>query len=338
MYRDDSLAFLKSTNGPEAKKLKRKFQKLFKGKDLDITVQCNLEITNFRDIRLNLNDGSYHPYRKLDEETNYIHVNSDHPPSIIKEIPRSIEKRPSILSPSKNIFQESVVYYEKSLKNNGCKTIQNKKKRKRNIIWFNPPYSKSARTNIARIFIKLINKHFPPNHKFIKIFNKNTIKLSFCCMRNIRSKTNGHNKKILQPKPKEQQKLCNCLVKEDFPMNELCSTSSISYQATIKCSDSKYKQKRYKGICETTFKKCYANHKKSFNLVKSRNDTALSVEYWTLKQKQQALKLTWKIKGQCKAYNPTLKKCNFYLNEKFQTKVTEQEARSNLSMPPLKQI
>ena len=33
---------------------------------------------------------------------------------------------------------------------------------------------------------------------FVKIFNENTIK---SCMPNIRSKINGHNKKILQPNP-----------------------------------------------------------------------------------------------------------------------------------------
>ena len=36
-----------------------------------------------------------------------------------------------------------------------------------------------------------------------------------------------------------------------------------------------------------------------------------------LKQKQQAPGLTWEIKGQYKAYNPTLKKCNLSLNEKL---------------------
>ena len=157
----------------------------------------------------------------------------------------------------KNSGYKTKLQYQQPKENN-----QNKKKRKRNIIWFNPPYSKSVKTNIGRIFIKLISKHFPPNHKFVKIFNKNTIKLSYSCMPNIRSKINGHNKKILQPKPAEPQKLCNCLVKEDCPLNGLCLRSSILYQATIKCSDSKYKQKRYKGICETTFKKRYANHKK----------------------------------------------------------------------------
>ena len=63
-------------------------------------------------------------------------------------------------------------------------------------------------------------------------------------MPNIRSKINSHNKKILQPNPIEPQKLCNCLVKEDCPMNALCLTSSILYQATIKCNDSKCKQRK----------------------------------------------------------------------------------------------
>ena len=93
LYRDDGLAILKNTSGPEAEKLKKKLQKLFKEKDLDIIIQCNLKITNYLDITLNLNDGSYRPYRKPNEETNYIHINSDHPPSIIKEISRSIEKK-----------------------------------------------------------------------------------------------------------------------------------------------------------------------------------------------------------------------------------------------------
>ena len=100
-------------------------------------------------------------------------------------------------------------------------------------------------------------------------------------------------------------------------MTGLCLKLNILYQPTRKCSDSKYEQKSYKGICETTFKKRYANHKKSFNLIKSNIDAILSIEYWTLKQKQKAPRITWGIKGQSKAYNPTLKKCNICLNEKL---------------------
>ena len=327
LYRDDGLAIVKNTSGPEAEKLKKKFQKIFKEKDLDIIVQCNLKIVNYLDVTLNLNDGSYRPYKKPNEETNYIHVDSDHPPAVIKEIPRSIEKRLSTLSSSKTIFQESAIYYEKCLENSGYNTklqyqkpkerSQNQKKRKRNIIWFNPPYSKTVKTSIGRKFINLINQHFPPNHKFVKIFNKNTLKLSYSCMPNIKSKINGHNKKVLKNKPTEQKRTCNCLVKEHCPMNGLCLTSSILYQATITSNNTKYKEKRYKGICETTFKKRYANHKKSFNIISYKNDTTLSTEYWTLKDKQQLPRLTWEIKGQYKSYNPVSKKCYLCLNEKL---------------------
>ena len=65
LYRDDGrLAILKNTSSLEAEKLKKKFQKLFREKDLDIIVQCNLKIINYLDITLNLNDGKYRPYRK----------------------------------------------------------------------------------------------------------------------------------------------------------------------------------------------------------------------------------------------------------------------------------
>ena len=60
-------------------------------------------------------------------------------------------------------------------------------------------------------------------------------------MPNSRSKIKGHNENILQPKPTKPQKLCNWLVKEDFPMNGLCL--NILYEATIKCSNSIYKKK-----------------------------------------------------------------------------------------------
>ena len=46
--------------------------------------------------------------KRPNEETNYLHVNSDHPPQILKQLPKSIEKRFSFLSSSKEIFKETV--------------------------------------------------------------------------------------------------------------------------------------------------------------------------------------------------------------------------------------
>ena len=74
-----------------------------------------MKIVKYLDVTLNLNDGSYRPYKKPNEETNYIHVNSNNPPSILKQLPMSIEKRLSSLSSSKENFEETVPYYEQSL-------------------------------------------------------------------------------------------------------------------------------------------------------------------------------------------------------------------------------
>ena len=57
---------------------------MFKNKGLDIIINCNMKIVNYLDVTLNLKDGSYRPYKKPNEETNYIHVNSDHPPILFK--------------------------------------------------------------------------------------------------------------------------------------------------------------------------------------------------------------------------------------------------------------
>ena len=38
-----------------------------------------MNIVNYLDVTLNLNNGSYRPYKKPNEEANYTHVNSDHP-------------------------------------------------------------------------------------------------------------------------------------------------------------------------------------------------------------------------------------------------------------------
>ena len=89
LYRDDGLAAFKNTSGPQCEKIKKNDQKMFKNNGLDIIINCNMKIVNYLNVTLNLNDGSYGPYKKPNEETNYIHVNADHLPSILKHLPKS---------------------------------------------------------------------------------------------------------------------------------------------------------------------------------------------------------------------------------------------------------
>ena len=90
-------------------------------------------------------------------------------------------------------------------------------------------------------------------------------------MSNIETKINAHNRDILRNTPSKNAKLCNCQQKENFPMNGACLKESLVYYATISCNDKNYKPKPYKGSCETSFKKCYSNHKKSSSITQLQN-------------------------------------------------------------------
>ena len=73
-------------------------------------------------------------------------------------------------------------------------------------------------------------------------------------MPNIKTKINAHNREILQNTPSKNTKHCNCLQKENCPMNGACLKESLVYYATISCNDKNYQPKLYKGSCETSLK------------------------------------------------------------------------------------
>ena len=179
--------------------------KVFKDIGFSIDIQTNLKEVDFLDVTLNLQNGTYRPYKKANDKLLYIHSSSNHPPQIIKQLPNSISERLSKNSSNQEVFNTAKVEYEDALKKSGynvdLKYTDNKsekpKTRKRNIIWFNPPFSKSVSTNVAKTFLQLVTKHFPRSHKLHKIFNRNTVKVSYSCMNNMSNIIKGHNKKVI---------------------------------------------------------------------------------------------------------------------------------------------
>ncbi len=129
-----------------------------------------------------------------------------------------------------------------------------RRNRQRNIIWFNPPFSKNVKTNIARNFLCLIDKHFPPNHKLHKIFNRNTVKVSYSCMNNVKSIISKHNTHITgRSKPQcEVIDPCTCRDKKTCPLREKCMTKDIVYKATVTTSNTN-STKHYIGMTASTF-------------------------------------------------------------------------------------
>ena len=51
--------------------------------------------------------------------------------------------------------------FDHQLKFNENVGKKKKKSRHRKVIWFNPPWSKSLKTPVGKIFLSLLEKHFP---------------------------------------------------------------------------------------------------------------------------------------------------------------------------------
>ena len=77
------------------------------------------------------------------------------------------------------------------------------------MIWFNPPFSLNVKTNIGKEFFKLIRKDFPRNHSFRKIFNLNTIKISYSSMKNMKNLIKQHNARVLKNHEHSEKRSCN---------------------------------------------------------------------------------------------------------------------------------
>ena len=116
---------------------------------------------------------------------------------ILKELPNAINKQITDISCNQDIFDMAKTKYEEVLHNSGFneefkyknkdseEQTQNKEKgkRRKKIIWFNLLFSLSVKTNIGKLFFKMLKKHFPKANPLSKIFNKNTIK---SCTRNMK--------------------------------------------------------------------------------------------------------------------------------------------------------
>ena len=326
LYRDDGLAAFKNTTGAQADRIRKDITKLFRDLDLKITIETNKKIVNFLDMTLNLNNGKYYPYRKPNDNTVYVHTLSNHPPSILRHIPESIAKRISTISSDNEVFKKAAPYYNDALKSCGYdeqleytaskQTREARRKRQRNIIWFNPPYSKSVQSNVGKQFLRLLEKHFPKEHKLHKIFNKNSVKVSYSCMPNMASIIKSHNKKVIeQNAAKTTKEMCNCREKTKCPLNGLCQTKGIVYNAKVTVNDRP--AMNYIGLTDTVFKSRYYNHSQSFSKKSYENSTELSKYIWKLKSKQQTFTTKWAILSSAAAYNNTTKKCNLCISEKL---------------------
>ena len=190
--------------------------------------------------------------------------------------------------------------------------------RRKDAIWFNPPYSDNVKTNVGRQFLNLIDKHFGKSD-LKKYFNRNTVKVSYSCMPNMESFISGHNRKLLKENENTTQNVnckptCNCKgPKSNCPLNGNCLSKSLVYKAEVTSNNH---SATYYGLTADAFKTRFNNHLSSFRNERYKESTMLSKYIWELKQTNRAYDIKWEIAANAPAYNPASKRCHLCLTEK----------------------
>ena len=213
-----------------------------------------------------------------------------------------------------------------SLKNSGYHKVElkfhkeeqktQKRKQSRNIIWFNPPFSRNVTTNVAKTFLHLLDKHFPKSNKLHKIFNRNTVKVSYCCTGTLFHIIRSHNKNVINGKKLANLK-CNCRNKSVCPLDGNCQQNDVIYKCIA--STSVNPDKLYLETAEGEFKKRYYNHNKSFRHRSYANKTTLSKYVWEIKDKCNEMpSLKWSVVKSVPGYSNNSKRCLLCLHKKFE--------------------
>ena len=251
---------------------------------------------------------------------------SNHPPSVLKNLPQNVNKRLSSISSNEELFNDEIPLYQEAITKSdyniklkfdpsaGNPKPKNKN-RKRNILWFNPPWNSEVETNIGKEFLKLVEECFPPENPLSKIFNRKSVKVSYSTTPNMEQIIAGKNAKVLNEQPKENpKKTCSCTKDKECPLGKRCLEKEIIYQATVKQPNGE--EKTYVGLTALDFKARYGVHKKSFEDPEYCK-TTLSTYIHDLKSRGIDPKVEWKILDRAKSYSPVTDVCHLCNKEAY---------------------
>ena len=175
-------------------------------------------------------------------------------------------------------------------------------------------------TPVAKEFLQLVDKSFPEDNPLHKIFNKNSVKVSYRTTPNMKQILTGHNVSRLKEADtdKEEPRSCSCpkTKVKACPLKGECLKECTVYQATV-TEEVSGKKETYLGLTADPFKKRLANHTKSFKQEKYSTDSELSKHIWELKRKNIDYKLAWKIIDRAKSFSPVSKVCKLCTREKY---------------------
>jgi hypothetical protein len=144
LYRNDRLMVLRNSTKRRADILRKDIMKVFKNIGFDIDIVANMKAVDFLDVTFDLPSGTYRPYKKPNNQLQYIHISSNHPANILKQLPIPINRRLKNNSSNEVVFNKAKAEYEEALKHSGYKDLKlsfnddntrpNRRSRKRSVI------------------------------------------------------------------------------------------------------------------------------------------------------------------------------------------------------------
>ena len=321
-YRDDGLAVVKNMTPRLQDRLRKEVIQCFKDENLQITIETNLTRTDFLDVWLDLHLNKYYPYRKPNDNPVYVHSSSNHPPNILKQIPKMTSQRLSALSCNETEFDKVSPQYEEILKKSGFSeklvyvrpSVRSRRRRNRQVLWYNPPFDRQVKSNVGKTFLDLIDRHFPPNHRLRRLLNRSTVKVSYSCMPNVDAAISSHNSKILS-EISDATHVCNCRNPSACPFDGECQTPAVIYQGDVIAEGEPVSE--YVGLSEPKVKERASDHHTSFNDIRYENKTELSKRVWELKLKTKQPVVKWRIVRKTTPYKAGANHCNLCLWEKY---------------------
>ena len=118
LYRDDGLIYIEDASGPLISRIEKTLHRIFKSNKLSISLEQKGHVVNFLDVTMDT-DGTHKPYKKPNSKITYVSKASNHPPSITKNIPKSIGRRLNTISSSEAEFNNAKDDYQQVLSEAG---------------------------------------------------------------------------------------------------------------------------------------------------------------------------------------------------------------------------
>ena len=156
----------------------------------------------------------------------------------------------------------------------------------------------NVRTRIGGTVFYLLSKYFPPGSKYHHVFNKNNVKVSYCCLPNMDTIIKGINKKVLSNtesnngNERSETKNCNTqgVCEKGCRAKGKCETSSVVYKATVHVNDKTYHKREYAGMTEGKLKNRISKHYSDFKYTSKKIVRHYQLSYGSYKTRTKRSK------------------------------------------------